>query len=151
MAKDIQRPKVGLGVILMKPDTREVLLGKRKGAHGAGTWSFPGGHLEWMETLEECAEREMFEETELSRACANYSFIDEHACAATNDFFPEKKKHYITLFLRAKYNGGTPINAEPEKCEGWQWHQWEKLPGINLFTPVKNLIKQGYNPFKQIP
>lgn len=33
------RPKVGVGVAIIKDG--KVLLGKRKNAHGEGTWSFP--------------------------------------------------------------------------------------------------------------
>ena len=58
-----QKPKVGLGVCIVKDN--KVLLGKRKGSHGAGTWSFPGGHLEFQETWEKCAKREVLEETGL--------------------------------------------------------------------------------------
>jgi len=36
---------------------------------------------------------------------------------------------------------------EPEKCEKWEWFKWDKLPQP-LFLPVKNAIKQGFNPFK---
>ncbi len=43
-----KRPKVGLGVLIFKDG--KVLLGKRKGAHGEGTWCPPGGHLEFGET-----------------------------------------------------------------------------------------------------
>ncbi|MBI2476733.1 NUDIX domain-containing protein, partial [Candidatus Uhrbacteria bacterium] len=39
------RPKVGVGVIVWRDC--EVLMQERIGAHGAGTWSFPGGHLEF--------------------------------------------------------------------------------------------------------
>jgi 8-oxo-dGTP diphosphatase len=55
------RPKVGIGVIIKKDN--KILFGKRKNAHGDGTWSFPGGHLEFGETWEECAMRETLEET----------------------------------------------------------------------------------------
>lgn len=54
--KEEKRPKVGLGVCLLKDD--KILFGKRKGAHGGGSWCFPGGHLEFNETWEECARRE---------------------------------------------------------------------------------------------
>ena len=47
--------RVGVGVIIRKND--QVLLGERKGAHGEGTWAFPGGHLEFGETLVECSLR----------------------------------------------------------------------------------------------
>jgi 8-oxo-dGTP diphosphatase len=55
------RPKVGVAVIVVK-DTR-ILLGKRVNSHGSGTWQFPGGHLEFGEPIEDCAKRELFEET----------------------------------------------------------------------------------------
>ncbi len=53
-------PKVGVGVMILKEG--KVLLGKRKGSHGAGEYSFPGGHLEYMESFEDCARREIEEE-----------------------------------------------------------------------------------------
>jgi len=49
-------PRVGVAVIVRR-DTR-VLLGRRLSAtHGAGTWQFPGGHLEMFEDLETCGAR----------------------------------------------------------------------------------------------
>ena len=40
-------PRVGIGVIIRKDN--KILLGKRKNAHGEGSWCFPGGHLEFNE------------------------------------------------------------------------------------------------------
>ena len=43
--EDKKYPKVGIGVMIQNADGL-VLLGLRKGSHGSGEWSFPGGHLE---------------------------------------------------------------------------------------------------------
>lgn len=55
-----ERPKVGIGLLLVKDG--KILLGKRKGAHRAGEYSGPGGHLELLESFEDCVLRELEEE-----------------------------------------------------------------------------------------
>jgi 8-oxo-dGTP diphosphatase len=131
------RPKVGVGVIIIKDN--QVLLGQRKNAHGAGSWSFPGGHLEFNETLEACARREVLEETGLH--LKNIS-----AATFTNDIFVQEGRHYVTLYVTAEIAAGQLDLMEPEKCAQWAWFNWADLPHP-LFIPIQNLLKQGYNPF----
>ena len=57
-------PKIGVDVIVLN-SANKVLIGKRIGKHGFETWSFPGGHLEEKESVNECASRETLEETGL--------------------------------------------------------------------------------------
>lgn len=127
-----QRPKVGLGVILHKDG--KVLLGKRKNAHGAGEWGFPGGHLEFGETYEACARREVMEEAGVT--IKNLKFV-----TATNDIFEKENKHYVTVYISADYDAGLVRNNEPEKLEKWEWFSPAKLP-TPLFTPIRNLLAQ---------
>src|SRR6185503_2278430 len=87
-----QKPQVGTAMIITKED--KVLLMKRKGSHGKGTWSTPGGHLEFGETLEECSAREAKEEV-------GVEVIDVRFRAVTNDIFEETGKHYITVWMEA--------------------------------------------------
>lgn len=130
-----QRPSIGVGVIVIKE--KKVLLGKRKNAHGAGFWSFAGGHLEYNETLQDCVKREVFEETGLR--------VDNLKPGPYTQDFYDNGKHYITLFWMAEVVGGHLENKEPNKCEGWHWFDWEKMPEP-LFLPIQNLLKQGFQP-----
>ncbi len=129
-----KRPKVGLGVCVVKDG--KVLLGQRLNAHGDGTWSFPGGHLEFAESFEECARREVAEETGL--IIKNLRFV-----TATNDIFPKENKHYITIYVCADWSKGKPHVLEPDKMIKWQWFEWDELPQP-LFIPLQNLIKTGF-------
>jgi 8-oxo-dGTP diphosphatase len=133
----MERPKVGLSLIIIKDN--KILLGKRKGSHGQGTWAFPGGHLEGGESFSDCLIRENEEETGLK-----IEITDKNPFAITNDIFEKEDKHYITLFIRANYISGEPQILEPEKCEGWQWFSIEELKNMkeNLFLPIQNLLKQ---------
>jgi 8-oxo-dGTP diphosphatase len=130
----MKRPQVGVGVILH--DQGRVLLGLRQNSHGTGTWCFPGGHLEFGESILECAQRELTEETGLTSSSL--------VCGpVTNDIFESEEKHYITLFVLAKYSGGEVQLCEPEKCLEWRWYNWSELPSP-LFLPIQNLIGQGF-------
>ncbi len=133
------RPKVGLAVIIIRDN--KVLLGQRKNAHGAGSWCFPGGHLEFNEEFIECAQREVQEETGLQ-------LKNIKPATFTNDIFTEEGRHYITLFFTAECDPGKAQVLEPDKCEGWAWFAWDNLPQP-LFLPIQNLLKQGFRPLSE--
>ena len=128
------RPYIGVAVIVVR-DGR-VLLGKRRNAHGAGTWQFPGGHLEYGESIEACARRELFEETGLS-------IVSLRMGPFTNDVFEHEKKHYVTLFVIADQTTGDARVKEPDKCERWGWYRWSEMPQPH-FLPIANLLNQGF-------
>ncbi|MEN9544872.1 MAG: hypothetical protein RLZZ598_1705 [Pseudomonadota bacterium] len=128
--------QVGVGVLVLQDGL--VLLGKRKGSHGAGTWSAPGGSLEFGEDILDCAARELKEETGLEAKALE---LGPYA----NDVFPEAGKHFLTIFVVARSIVGTPVNLEPQKCEGWAWFKWGAWPSP-LFKPVESLLAIGWRP-----
>ena len=111
-------PKVGVGVLILKEG--KVLLGKRKGSHGAGEYAFPGGHLEHMESFEECARRETREECGIEIANIRFQFL-----ANVRKYAP---KHYVHIGLVADRLAGEPQVLEPEKQESWGWYDLDALP-----------------------
>lgn len=132
----MSKPQVGVGVIVVRDG--KVLLGLRRGSHGAGTWAPPGGHLEWGETVESCARREVKEETGLDLGVVRQG-------PYSNDVMAKEGKHYITCFVEAATGAGEAQVLEPDKCERWSWFPWSAMPE-KLFQPLKTLLESGYVP-----
>ena len=131
------QPVVGTGVWIRK--NGKVLLGKRIGHHAKGTWSPPGGMLEMFEEWEDNVRRETMEETGLE--IDNIRFV-----TATNNLFPDEKRHSITLYHVADWKFGEVENLEPHAHERWEWFAWDELPEP-LFVAARIFLENGYNPF----
>jgi 8-oxo-dGTP diphosphatase len=137
-----QRPKVGVGVFVLKDG--KLLLGQRKGSHAVGEYAGPGGHLEYMESIVECAKRETLEETGIE--IGNCEFL----CVTNlNEYEP---KHYIDIGIKADWISGEPSVLEPDKVEGWDWYDLDNLPAPLFATETKYIraLKEGIR-FFDIP
>ncbi len=124
---------VGVGVIIIN-DKGEVLLGKRTSQH-APYWSIFGGHVDPGETFEECAIREIQEETGLT-------IQDPKVYGVCNNLetYHEEGKHTVSVCLLAHHPGGEPQLMEPEKCEQLIWCDPNQLPEPH-FEASRNAIK----------
>mmetsp|Transcript_27289 Transcript_27289/g.51713 ORF Transcript_27289/g.51713 Transcript_27289/m.51713 type:complete len:314 (-) Transcript_27289:29-970(-) len=130
--------RVGVGVLIKRMGGTKVFAGIRRGSHGSGTLALPGGHLEFGETWEETAIREVEEE------CGIMLKGGLKLIHVTNDPMPDENKHYVTLFMAACCeDDATLINAEPHKCEGWEEFSLEELKGRkeSLFGPLLHMIE----------
>lgn len=126
--------RVGVGVFVFKDG--KFLMQKRQGSHGQGTWSVPGGHLEFGESFEDTARREV--EEEIGVTITNVRFG-----AVTNDFFADEGKHYVTIWMLSDWEFGEVKNMEPEKCTAQEWHTFNDLPAP-LFLPWNQLFKSEF-------
>jgi 8-oxo-dGTP diphosphatase len=127
-----ERPRVGLGVIIVNHDG-QVLIGKRIGSH-APYYSIPGGNLDLGETFEKGAAREIKEETDLD-------IKNPEVIAVTNNLetYHEEGLHYISIIMLVKDFSGQLKTMEPEKCTGWFWVDPENLP-MPLFEASRMAI-----------
>ena len=124
-----REPRIGVGVLVTRGE--EILLLERRGAHGAGMWSTPGGHLDHGETPEACAAREVREETGIE-------ITDLAFAGVTNDVFPDGR-HYVTLWFRARWASGEARVAAPEEMSAVGWFPRASLPSP-LFLSLRNLL-----------
>jgi 8-oxo-dGTP diphosphatase len=129
-------PRVGVGIIITKG--QQVLLLRRKYVHGAGSWSTPGGHLEFGETPEICACREAREET-------GVEITDVHFVGITNDLFEAEGKHYITIWMAARYQSGEAMVGADYEMSEVSWFTWDALPQP-LFLPLQHLLEGNSYP-----
>lgn len=67
-----------------------------------GTYALPGGHLEFQESFEACASREVFEETGLRLEPDELRFFTCTNNILTND----GGKHYVTIFMVGRAHQG---------------------------------------------
>lgn len=126
-------PRVGVGVLIVKGE--HVLLGRRQGAHGAGQYAGPGGHMEFGETFERTALREIAEE------CGpDFKVTTPRVLAVSNlrDYLDEGR-HYLDVGMVAYWISGEPRNMEPDKLSGWEWHPLDRLPD-GRFGCVDNYV-----------
>ncbi len=134
-------PKVGVGfgTILLK-DGR-ILLGRRhedpekadSEMHGEGTWTIPGGKLDFGEGLEDGAYRETLEETGIKLNKEKIKLI-----SLSNDRVTDA--HFITLgFICDDFEGEAKV-MEPDEITEWQWFDFSNLPSP-IFSPTAKVIK----------
>ena len=130
--------KAGVSVLIFNK-RNQILVGVRKGSHGAGLLSVPGGHLEFGESINNCCSRELMEEIGV---CFDGQY---KKVSFSEDFFNHNgvKKHYVTLYLAAEEVDSDTLsvqNLEPNKCEGWKWVSISELP-TEMFCDTYNVIQ----------
>lgn len=134
----LKKMGIGFGIMILKDG--KILLGKRHDdpekarslLHGEGTWTMPGGKLEFGEQFEDACIRETLEETNLKIKKEDLKLI-----SLTNDIV--LTAHFVTVgFLCEKFEG-KPKVMEPDEITVWQWFDLHDLPP-NVFSPSARII-----------
>lgn len=129
---------VGVCLIVMRwiDNIEHWCMFKRKGAHGPGTWSVPGGWMEHGESPQDAVLREFMEEVG-----TKMTFISPVFRGITNDI--QDELHSVTIWFETDYINGEPENMEPEKIEEIKWIAKNDFNTLKLFRPMDILISGG--------
>ena len=119
-----KRPHSCVGVMIWRDN--KILLGKRKGSHGTGEYSLPGGHIEFSESFEFCVKRETEEEAGIK--IKNIKFL-----SASNIFRYENRQD-IQINFSADWESGEERTDPKEKIGDWNWYSLDNLPSP-IFYP----------------
>lgn len=135
-----QYPRAGVGVMVIR--NNKILLGLRHSdpekadseLHGEGTWSMPGGKVDWHQTIEESARRELLEETSLmAKKLKLISVTDEIVY----------DNHFVTNgFICTEFEGNVRV-MEPDEIVEWRWFSLSDLPE-KVFPPCVKIIKNFF-------
>ena len=121
--------KIGCEIFII--NTGCILLGKRKNCYGEGTWALPGGHLEYGESLIECAKRELKEELGIDGMRLRIIAITDNI---------DDRGHYVhTSFLLEDFVGEIRC-MEPDLCFEWKFFDLSLLPE-EIFKPHQRILK----------
>lgn len=125
--------KVGCEIFLM--EKKSLLLGKRKNCYGEGTWALPGGHLEYGESLLQCAQRELKEELGIEGLEFKLATMVENI---------DERGHYLHVSFLLKKFLGEIQNMEPDLCYEWKFFTIGNLPQ-EIFKPHQKILKNYFN------
>ncbi|MGQ9631907.1 MAG: NUDIX domain-containing protein [bacterium] len=120
-------PRVRVAVILRREDS--ILLVKHE-KEGRSYWLLPGGGVNFGETIEECAKRELSEETGLNIALGDLAFLCE-------SIPPDKSRHIINLFYSGEILGGKIRVGEGERLKAAEFVKISDLQNLILYPDVR--------------
>ena len=132
-----EAPRPAVGAVVFHRD--RVLLVRRSKAPASGQWAVPGGSLRLGESLQQAAEREIFEETGIRIRAADPVFTFE--VIKTED--GRVRFHYVIVDLAARYVEGEP-NAGDDAQDA-RWIAADELDGLDVNPVTRRLLKEKFD------
>jgi 8-oxo-dGTP diphosphatase len=133
MKRGIDYIGVGVGAIIVDAEGRLFLAQRGPLAKNErGLWEFPGGSVEFGETLAHALEREMGEEFGIDIQVGELLDVVDHILV-------EEKQHWVSPTYICRILSGIPEIKEPEKCSAIGWYFPEQVPADLSMITRQNL------------
>lgn len=122
MKRGVDYIGVGVGALLVDEQGRLFLSQRGPLAKNErGLWEFPGGGVEFGETLAAALKREMYEEYGIEIAVGELLDVVDH-------ILPEEGQHWVSPTFLCRLLSGQPHILEPGKCSAIGWFSLDEIP-----------------------
>lgn len=116
-----------------------VLLARRANEPDAGKWGFPGGKIEWGESIAQAAEREIREETGIvARAGTVFTAVD---CYDRRN--GEVVRHFVLIAVLCRRLSGEPLASDDALEARWFSREEYERADLALSLDVLEVIRMG--------
>lgn len=124
------------GSVIIENKKGEILLGKRTDNH---KWGYAGGSIELNETVEECAKRELFEETGL--IADELEFFMVNSGPEVHYIYPNGDEVYNVeiIYLCRKYHG--TLKRQEEEVEELCFFALADIPA-EISDPIAPVVRK---------
>lgn len=138
MKRGIDYIGVGVGALIVDAQGR-LFLTKRgpQAQNERGLWEFPGGSVEFGETLAAALRREIQEEYGIRIAVGELLDVVDH-------LLPDEGQHWVSPTFLCTILAGEPQICEPEKCSALGWFYPQAMP-----TPLSQITQKNVARYKQ--
>lgn len=134
MKRGVDYIGVGVGALIVDAEGR-LFLAQRgpKAKNERGLWEFPGGSVEFGETLTAALRREMAEEFGITIEVGTLLDVVDH-------ILPAEGQHWVSPTYLCRIVAGVPEILEPEKCSAIGWFALAELPTALSQITRENLV-----------
>ena len=141
MKRGIDYIGVGVGAIIFDADGR-VFLAKRgsQARNERNRWEFPGGSVEFGETLVHALVREIAEE-------CGFEIEVQELLGVVNHIIPDEGQHWVSPMFICRVKSGTPHICEAHKCEEIGWFAIDEITEEKLTIASRKgleILKRKY-------
>jgi 8-oxo-dGTP diphosphatase len=123
LENDFSKPVPVARLIVLDNSGRVLILRRAAGTTAEGDWCLPGGKIDYGDTVEQAAARELEEETSLHATSLRFLFYQDSLPPAPG------KMHCINLYLECLVEGKLVLNDESVEA---QWIGREDLPRFSI-------------------
>lgn len=127
---------VGIGGIILNKEGKFLLIQRgKKSKNEVGMWGFPGGALEFGETIEEAIIREVQEEL-------GVKIKPLKKLAPVNHRIPNEKQHWVAVPYICQLVSGRPKIKEPDKISDMRWLSLEDARELHLSLVAEEVMEK---------